>query len=88
MHVHLLLDFFFLKLNSATDVDLLFELSVLKYQLKISLIPEQPSNLTHKQEGHDGPLSLTRVNGHVFCHIKISLRNLKEVHLRNIHDKL
>ena len=46
MHVHLLLDF---SINSATDVDLLFDLSVLKYQLKISLIPEQPSNLTHKK---------------------------------------
>jgi hypothetical protein len=26
--------------------------------------------------------------GHVFCQIKISLRNLKEVHPRNIHTKL
>ena len=47
MHVHLLLDF---SINSATDVDLLFDLSVLKYQLKISLIPEQPSNLTHTKK--------------------------------------
>ena len=39
-------------------------------RLAVLLMTTNEENI--KQEGHDGPLSLTRVNGHVFCHIKIS----------------